>query len=55
MATLLKNSDIDKENLKMTAPISKKDKGGMEDTPVKKTVLGESSQQMKLYMEPSSP
>ena len=55
MATLPKNSDIDKENLKVVAPLSKKDKAASEDTPVKKTVLGESSQQKKVAVEPSSP
>jgi len=50
MSAIPKNSDSDKENLKAIAPLSKKDKAALEDTPVKKTVLGESSQQKKLPM-----
>lgn len=40
MTTLLKNTDVDKENLKVIATVSKKDKNALEETPVKKTVLG---------------
>mgnify|MGYP000864434710 CR=1 FL=1 len=40
MTTLLKNTDVDKENLKVIATVSKKDKTALEETPVKKTVLG---------------
>lgn len=56
MATVPKYIElVDKENSAQGAATGKKDKLAFEELPIKKTVLGESSQPKVIEDEPSSP